>query len=70
VTYVISASNRATELAADPRLHAVRRPVRSWTRVTAQLADAYARADVPILTDDNAPVEQLISSLFTSGIGR
>lgn len=72
VTYVVSASNTVTELAGrSDHLHAVTDPVRSWTRVTAQLLAANpARRDVPILTDDNAPVEQLISTLFTTGMGR
>jgi spermidine synthase len=72
VTYVLSASNSPTELAGDrDRLHAVTRPLRSWTRVTERLlSGAQAGGDVPLLTDDNAPVEQLISTLFTSGVGR
>jgi spermidine synthase len=72
VTYVISASNVGTELAGTgDRLHAVTRPVRSWTRVTERLRTGPGLlAGVPLLTDDNAPVEQLISTLFTTGIGR
>jgi spermidine synthase len=72
VTYVISASNSATPMAGrSDRLHAVTRPVRSWHRVSERLiVDGGVPDDVPVLTDDNAPVEQLISSLFTSGIGR
>jgi spermidine synthase len=71
VTYVLSASNRPTEVAGDPdRLHAVTRPARSWTRVTGLLlAQGEGRDDIPVLTDDNAPVEQLISTLFTTGMG-
>jgi len=70
VTYVLSAANVPTELAGRrDRLHAVTPPRRSWTRVTERLSDAAGSA-VPILTDDNAPVEQLISTLFTTGIGR
>ena len=66
VTYVLHASNRPTELLGDgDRLHAVTRPMRSWTRVTDRLTEA-----VPLLTDDNAPVEQLISTLFTTEVGR
>jgi len=69
VTYVLSASNRPTELAGNSdRLHAVTRPTRSWTRVTAQLAQS--DAGIPVLTDDNAPVEPLISTLFTTQMGR
>lgn len=74
VTYVLSASNRPTELAGDSnRLHAVTRPSRSWTRVTDRVFTDGAgvdESDVPVLTDDNAPVEQLISTLFTTGMGR
>ncbi|MCG6967408.1 MAG: fused MFS/spermidine synthase [Chromatiaceae bacterium] len=72
VTYVLSASNRPTPLAGDrSRLHAVTAPMRSWYRVTARLlpGDAGLQPAVPLLTDDNAPVEQLISSLFTTGAG-
>ena len=72
VTYVISASDQQTRLAGTgDRLHAVTRPARSWVRVTDRLRPAAdAPTDVPVLTDDNAPVEQLISTLFTTGIGR
>ena len=72
VTYVISASNQETAFAGTgDRLHAVTRPARSWTRVTDRLlAGGDAPPAVPVLTDDNAPVEQLISTLFTTGIGR
>lgn len=69
VTYVIAASNNPTELAGSgDRLHAATRPARSWTRVTDMLAAAGPA--VPLLTDDNAPVEQLISTLFTSAVGQ
>ncbi len=72
VTYVISASNSETVMAGRGRqLNAVTRPARSWIRVTAQLNGGLdGDADVPVLTDDNAPVERLISTLFTTGIGR
>ena len=72
VTYVISASDRAVEPPGQAdRLHAVTRPARSWIRVTEALAAVQAGSpDIPVLTDDNAPVEQLISTLFTSGIGQ
>lgn len=72
VTYVIAASNVPTELAGGvERLHAVTRPPRSWTRITGRIADEIAmRDDVPVLTDDNAPVEQLISAMFTTGLGQ
>jgi spermidine synthase len=71
VTYVVSASNAPTEIVGrGDRLRAVTRPARSWTRVTDRLARAAGRPDIPLLTDDNAPVEQLISTLFTTGIGQ
>lgn len=70
VTYVLSASNAPTELARTKRLHAVTRPLRSWTRVTDKLASDPDTHGIPVLTDDNAPVEQLISTLFTTGMGR
>ncbi len=71
VTYVLSASGVPTTLAGQGgRLHAVTRPVRSWSRVTDHLRDPGLAASVPVLTDDNAPVEQLISTLFTTGMGR
>jgi len=71
VTYVLSASNVPTELAGtSDRLHAVTRPIRSWTRVTKRLTGDTGAEAIPVLTDDNAPVEQLISTLFTTGMGR
>ena len=71
VTYVLSASNRPTELAGGDRLHAVTRPLRSWTRVSGRVSENHGdEARVPVLTDDNAPVEQLISTLFTTAMGR
>lgn len=71
VTYVLSASDVPTTLAGrGERLHAVTRPARSWNRVTGHLRDPGLAASVPVLTDDNAPVEQLISTLFTTGMGR
>ena len=72
VTYVISAANTPTEhTGRRDRLRAVTRPARQWTRVTERLrGPAPGDTEVPVLTDDNAPVEQLISSLFTSRVGR
>jgi len=72
VTYVLSASNHPTELAgSSDRLHAVTRPLRSWTRINARLSKhGLDERRIPVLTDDNAPVEQLISALFTTGMGR
>ena len=70
VTYVLSASNHTTKLAGkSDRLYAVTRPARSWTRVTGRFSKPGA-GEIPVLTDDNAPVEQLISTLFTTGMGR
>ena len=69
VTYVISATNAAAGRAVDgDRLRALTRPSRSWTRVTARLREHVG--GIPVLTDDNAPVEQLISRLFTSRAGQ
>ncbi len=72
VTYVLSASKKPTEIVGVPdELNAVTQPRRRWLRVTQRLStDIEALGTVPILTDDNAPVEQLISSLFTTGIGQ
>lgn len=72
VTYVLSASKTPTEILGDPNtLHAVTQPTRSWKRVTERmLAETESRHDIPVLTDDNAPVEQLISALFTTDIGQ
>jgi spermidine synthase len=72
VTYVLSASNQPTELAGNgDHLHAVTRPLRSWTRVSERVSEhGVAEGAIPVLTDDNAPVEQLISALFTTGMGR
>lgn len=68
VTYVIAASQVALPVGNDGRsLRAVTSPARSWVRVAGAPADA---SDVPVLTDDRAPVEQLISGLFTSRLGR
>lgn len=71
VTYVISSSNSETAMADGSRLHSVRSPMRSWTRVTEGLREPVVGGmAVPVLTDDMAPVEQLISTLFTSSLGR
>jgi spermidine synthase len=71
VTYVLSASDLPTEMAGrGERLHALTRPARSWIRVSAHLRGLAETSDLPLLTDDNAPVEQLISALFTTGLGQ
>jgi spermidine synthase len=72
VTYVISASDTVTPIRGrEGELSSVMRPHRNWTRVTRQINDSMAGGDaVPLLTDDNAPVEQLISTLFTTGAGQ
>lgn len=72
VTYVISATNHSVDREGPrDRLRAVTRPARSWTRITDRLASNDAALDaIPLLTDDNAPVERLISLLFTSGLGQ
>ncbi len=71
VTYVITAANVETAMASGrQRLHAATRPQRRWVRVTERVwQPASPQPDVPLLTDDNAPVEQLISTLFTTGMG-
>jgi spermidine synthase len=73
VTYVISASDVPTPVRGhDDSLSSAMQPRRQWTRVSdhidATLHDG--SVSVPVLTDDNAPVEQLISALFTTGAGR
>lgn len=71
VTYVISASMVPTALAGTgTRLHAVTRPARIWQRITGEVEGDGRSPDIPVLTDDNAPVEQLVSALFTTGLGR
>jgi len=72
VTYVIAASNVPTEMAGSgERLHAVTKPSRSWTRITRRVStDIATHRDIPLLTDDNAPVEQLMSAMFTTGLGQ
>jgi spermidine synthase len=71
VTYVLSASNKRTEiLGHGDRLYAVTRPSRSWVRVTDRVDALAMTSGLPLLTDDNAPVEQLISTLFTTGLGQ
>jgi spermidine synthase len=71
VTYVISASDGPNEMVGQgERLYAVTRPSRSWIRVTDRVEALANRPDLPLLTDDNAPVEQLISTLFTTRLGQ
>ncbi|MCB1772464.1 MAG: fused MFS/spermidine synthase [Gammaproteobacteria bacterium] len=73
VTYVISASDAPTPVRGrEDNLASAMRPRRQWTRVTDRIDEALhgELARVPVLTDDNAPVEQLISALFTTDAGR
>lgn len=71
VTYVLSASDEPTEmLGQGDRLYAVTRPSRSWVRVTERFDAMPLMTGLPLLSDDNAPVEQLISTLFTTGLGQ
>ncbi len=67
LTYVLSASNRS----AFP--DRIRGPsgARTWYDVSEILAvTGTQRADLPVLSDDFAPVERLISTLLLSGAGR
>jgi len=73
VTYVISASDVPTPVRGhDGSLSSAMQPRRQWTRVTQRIDTLLhdGSLSVPVLTDDNAPVEQLISALFTTGAGR
>ena len=69
MTYVLSARNGApfAEL-VSARQGAF---VRTWTDVTTQLLESgTALADLPVLTDDRAPVENLLSTLIFGTLGR
>lgn len=67
VTYVISASDRP--ITAE-QLYSQRGLNRQWYKVTHPLEQVSANfPDLPILTDDYAPVESLMNSLFLSDLG-
>jgi hypothetical protein len=66
-TYVVSASN-ADRLPAV--LHAERGMPRRWSRITERLlATGTPLANLPVLTDDHAPVERFVASLLTGRLG-
>jgi len=67
VTYVISASDRT--LSKD-LIRSQKGYNRQWLNVTTPLEQVSQNiGDIPLLTDDYAPIESLMSSLFTTGIG-
>jgi MFS family permease len=68
VTYVISAGNghRPPEI-----IDAHRGLPRRWLRVTEPVTGAgTAMRELPLLTDDHAPVESLMADLFLTNLGR
>jgi predicted membrane-bound spermidine synthase len=69
VTYVIAAADRLATL--PPRLEAQRGLPREWFRITEPLLATGTPLDqLPVLSDDHAPVEGLLSTLFVSSLGR
>jgi len=69
VTYVISARNTGPEL---PFIYEAKRGLnRIWGQATQGLmAQGTAMAEVPLITDDLAPVERLMTKLFLGDSGR
>ncbi len=68
VTYVISA---ATEQPAPAMISASRGLPGRWLNITEPLLKSGAPLDeLPLLTDDHAPVERLMADLFTSAKGQ
>ncbi len=68
LTYVISASDR--DIFPD-RITASRGLPRQWFRVTEPMfATGTPVVELPLLTDDHAPVERLMAQLFLSPLGR
>jgi spermidine synthase len=70
ITYLVLASETPTPV---PRVRANRGPDRTWARLPDRfVADRIARARVPVLTDDHAPVDRLMAHLVLSrdGAGR
>lgn len=64
ITYLVLASDRPTEVA---RITATRGPERVWARLPSGFVMARAEAArVPVLTDDFAPVDRLMSHLILS----
>lgn len=69
MTYVLAASAAAPTAAGTHRSR--RGPLRRWQEVTRQIAaSGTPLAALPVLTDDLAPVEQLLSSLVFGELGR
>jgi spermidine synthase len=69
ITYVLSARNQGPEL---PELYSAKRGMpRQWEPITAELlASGASLSDTPIISDDLAPVERLLTSLLLSDTGR
>jgi MFS family permease len=69
VTYVLSARNTGPPL---PELHSARRGMpRQWQPVTSELlANGLPLAELPVISDDLAPVERLLASLLLDASGR
>ncbi|MDH5748686.1 MAG: fused MFS/spermidine synthase [Rhodospirillales bacterium] len=66
VTFVVLASDRATSEAA---LMSLRGPERSWVRWPEKdLSQRIARSKSPVLTDDYAPVDRLMSGLLLDDV--
>jgi len=69
VTYVLSARNAGPAMPDEWR--ARRGMPREWYRVTEPLlANGTAMTDIPVISDDLAPVERLMAGLFLSDLGR
>jgi hypothetical protein len=64
ITYLVLASDTPTEVA---RIAATRGPPRGWARLPPEFVASRAEAaGVPVLTDDYAPVDRLMSHLILS----
>lgn len=69
LTYVVAASAGQPAVASSHRSN--RGPMRRWHEVTSRIAAMGTPAALlPVLTDDRAPVEQLLSSLVFGELGR
>ena len=68
LTYVLSASDRDR---LPEMVESTRGLPRQWYRITDPLlATGTPQAELPLLTDDHAPVERLMAQLFLSPLGR
>jgi len=66
LTYVISATDRAS----PDRIQSTTGTPRTWYRVTDPLMRAGTPVEeIPVLTDDLAPVDRLLSVMFTTSAG-